>query len=257
MKLGISYNLFDGEELLEPSILAIRNNVDYISVVYQTISNFGNPSSDDLEEMLESMKDDKLIDELVKYKPQSYGGHYNEITKRNIGLELSKKRKCTHHLSLDSDEFYIESEFVNAKKYIEDNNIDTSFAQMRTYYKDQIYQLDPPEDYYVSFIHKIDKNIQYVFNGQSPVLVDPTRRPSGVLNYKIFTRDEIEMHHMSGIRDDYRRKLDNSSANVNFMQHIDTLVDYYENWKFPMPALWPGLPPKHHNLIQVERKFDF
>jgi hypothetical protein len=257
MKLGISYNLFDCEELLEPSILAIRNNVDYISVVYQTVSNFGNPASEDLEEILESLKYDKIIDDYIKYTPKSYGGHFNELTKRNLGLELSKKKKCTHHLSLDSDEFYLSEQFDNAKKYIEQNNIDTSFLQMRTYYKDQIYQLDPPEDYYVSFIHKLEKDTQYVFNGQSPVLVDPTRRPSGVFNYKIFSREDIEMHHMSGIRDDYRKKLENSSANVNFMQHIDSLVEYYEKWQYPNAALWPGLPPKLQNIIKVDKLFDF
>ena len=42
MKLGISYNVFDGEELLEKSILCIRDQVDFISVVYQEKSNFGN-----------------------------------------------------------------------------------------------------------------------------------------------------------------------------------------------------------------------
>ena len=41
MKLGVSYNLFDGEELLEGSIKQIRSEVDYISVVYQEVSNFG------------------------------------------------------------------------------------------------------------------------------------------------------------------------------------------------------------------------
>ncbi len=41
MKLGVSYNLFDGEELLEKSILSIRENVDYISVVFQMVSNLG------------------------------------------------------------------------------------------------------------------------------------------------------------------------------------------------------------------------
>lgn len=52
MKVGISYNLFDGEELLESSIKSIRDNVDYISVVYQTVSNFGNPCSEDLVTLL-------------------------------------------------------------------------------------------------------------------------------------------------------------------------------------------------------------
>lgn len=33
--LSVSYNLFDGEELLEDSIMCIRNLVDHVSVVYQ------------------------------------------------------------------------------------------------------------------------------------------------------------------------------------------------------------------------------
>ena len=56
MKVGVSYNLFDGEELLEDSIKSIRNNVDYISVVYQTVSNFGNPCSPNLMPVLEELK---------------------------------------------------------------------------------------------------------------------------------------------------------------------------------------------------------
>ena len=36
MKLGAAYNVFDGEELLENSIVSIRPEVDYVVVVYQT-----------------------------------------------------------------------------------------------------------------------------------------------------------------------------------------------------------------------------
>jgi hypothetical protein len=36
MKLGAAYNVFDGEELLENSIVSIRSEVDYVVVVYQT-----------------------------------------------------------------------------------------------------------------------------------------------------------------------------------------------------------------------------
>jgi len=56
MKIGVSYNLFDGEELLESSIKSIRKNVDYISVVYQTVSNFGNPCDEGLVPLLEELK---------------------------------------------------------------------------------------------------------------------------------------------------------------------------------------------------------
>ena len=71
MKLGISYNIFDGEELLEDSIKSIKNKVDYISVVYQEISNFGNPCNEGFSTtLLEKLKSEGLIDELYKYRPQ-------------------------------------------------------------------------------------------------------------------------------------------------------------------------------------------
>ena len=34
-KLGISYSVWDGEELLEASIKSVRENADYINVVWQ------------------------------------------------------------------------------------------------------------------------------------------------------------------------------------------------------------------------------
>ena len=106
MKLGISYNLFDGEELLKDSIISVRDTVDYISIVYQTESNFGNPCSEALVPLITQLKKEGLVDEVYKYKPRiSEGGHYNEITKRNIGLYLSEGAQCTHHMAIDSDEF--------------------------------------------------------------------------------------------------------------------------------------------------------
>lgn len=44
--------MFDGQELLEPSIRAIKSEVDYVCVVYQTVSNFGNPAHPHLEKLL-------------------------------------------------------------------------------------------------------------------------------------------------------------------------------------------------------------
>jgi hypothetical protein len=42
MKLGVSFNIFDGEEMLFFSLRNLRPMVDHINVVYQTISNYGN-----------------------------------------------------------------------------------------------------------------------------------------------------------------------------------------------------------------------
>jgi hypothetical protein len=256
MKIGISYNLFDGEELLESSIKSIRNNVDFISVVYQTTSNFGNPCDEGLVPLLEKLKSDGLIDELFLYKPTlNRGGHYNELRKRNIGLSLSEGVGCTHHMSMDSDEYYIPSEFENLKKLMLEGDFDSSFCQMQTYYKSWEYSLDPPEDYYVSLIFKIKQDTSYVMGAPAPVLVDPTRRISPINKPLILKREEVQMHHGSYIRDNIKTKLTNSSASVNFNKDIDMIVSHYNNWEYPNKVLWGGLPSKLLTVKKVEKLF--
>ena len=61
MNLGIAYNVFDGLELLEGSIKSVRNCVDYIVVVYSTISNFKNQSNIDVKKFVTELLDKKLI----------------------------------------------------------------------------------------------------------------------------------------------------------------------------------------------------
>lgn len=255
MKLGVSYNIFDGEELLESSIKSIRNNVDYISVVYQTTSNFGNPCDEGLVPLLHDLQERGLIDEIFEYRPKvNRGGHFNEITKRNIGLSLSQGVNCTHHMAMDSDEFYTDEQFKYMKIVVEEGEYDSSACQMTTYYKEPIYRLDPKEEYYVSLIYKIKNNSDYVMGTPFPVLVDPTRRmDSG--NCKVFTRDEIEMHHMSYVRKDLRKKLQNSSASPNF-RNIDKLVNYFEEWEYPKQGLMGGAPDTFYNIVEVERLFE-
>lgn len=256
MKLGVSVNLFDGEELLENSIKSIRDNVDYISVVYQIESNFGNPCDEGLVPLLEKLESDGLIDELFLYKPTlNRGGHYNEIRKRNIGLSLSEGVGCTHHMSMDSDEYYKPSEFENLKKLMLEGDFDSSFCQMQTYYKSWEYSLDPPEDYYVSLIFKIKQDTSYVMGAPAPVLVDPTRRISPINKPLILKREEVQMHHGSYIRNDIRTKLTNSSASVNFINDIDRIVNHYDTWEYPNKVLWGGLPSTLHKVKKVENLF--
>jgi len=255
MKLGVSYNVFDGEELLENSIKSIRENVDYISVVYQEISNFGNPCNPNLVPLLNRLKEGGLVDELYKYNPQPRrGGHFNEINKRNVGLFLSEGAKCTHHMAMDSDEFYTDDNFKYLKNEIVSGNYDSSCCQMTTYYKEPQYRLDPKEDYYVSLIYKIQRGKQYVMGLPFPTLVDPTRRMEAG-KCKIFTRDEIEMHHMSYVRKNIRIKLTNSSAFPNF-KNIDKLVDYFEKWEYPQQGLMGGAPDKFYDIVKVDKQFN-
>jgi hypothetical protein len=224
MKIGCSWNVFDGEELLEGSIKQIRSEVDYVSVVYQTISNFGNPCDPNLVPLLNRLKDEGLIDELYEYKPKlDKGGHYNEITKRNIGLSLSMGVKCTHHMSLDSDEYYKLEEFKYLKNKMIEGNYDSSYCQMRTYFKEPTFEIRPMNTYYVSLIFKIKENSSYILGLSSPVLVDPTRRMEHGKPL-ILERDEIEMYHMSYVRKNIHSKLINSSSNSAFKDINDFLT---------------------------------
>jgi hypothetical protein len=255
MKLGVSYNLFDGEELLEKSILSIRSLVDHVNVVYQKKSNRDNNSSDNLEDLLNELKSNEMIDSMIEFFPDfNKSSHQNEITKRNIGLEFSRKFQCTHHMSMDTDEFYKHDELLRVKNFLKNNiEYDSSACQMQTYYKAPSYCIDPPEDYYVSLIYKIkDSNFSFV---DFPVLVDPTRRIQ-TENCAIFGRDVIEMHHMSYIRNDIRKKLENSSAYINFSDSIDHIVEHFNNWSFGTPALFAGLPNIYRGVKQVENIFN-
>lgn len=256
MKLGVSYNLFDGEELLEGSINQIREHVDYLTVVCQTTSNFGKPCSEDLIPLLKRLKKEKLIDDVLLYTPEvERGGHYNEIQKRNAGLKASLKADCTHHMSMDCDEYYISDEFKTLKKLMREGDYDSSYCQMLTYYKSWEYVLDPPEDYYVSLMCKINEKSHYVIGAPAPVLVDPTRRVHGLRTPLILKRDQVQMHHGSYIRNNIRAKLENSSASINFTQDIDKLVEYYTNWTYPNKVLWGGLPSTLKTIKRISSAF--
>lgn len=256
MKIGVSYNLFDGEELLESSIKSIRNNVEYVSVVYQTISNFGNECNEGLVPLLEELKSKGLIDELFEYNPKvNKGGHYNEIKKRNLGLYLSEGAECTHHMAMDSDEFYTDEDFKLMKSQMKINDYESSACQMTTYYKEPIYRLEPKEEYYVSLLFKIRQGVEFVMGHPFPVLVDPTRRMEPG-RCKIFARDEIEMHHMSYVRKNIEKKVTNSSAKVNFEAWIPEFLDYFNKWEYGKDALMPGNPPGRYNIVEVENTFN-
>lgn len=150
MILGASYTVWDGEELLEYSIKSIRNNVDYIAVVWQKISNHGQACNEGLEPLLNDLVNKGLVDELYMYNPDiaNTGGEnasLNETNKRNIGLELCRKRGCTHHLTIDTDEFYTDEQMKFMKGEMERGNYGSGYCQHLQYYRDSIYQLKYPE----------------------------------------------------------------------------------------------------------------
>jgi hypothetical protein len=276
MKLGVSYNVFDGEELLECSIRSVRENVDYVSVVYQTVSNYGLACTDDLVDTLIRLRTNGLIDELHEYTPQilsrdKNNASYNEVEKRDTGLSISRRNNCTHHMSMDCDEFYVPEQFIYMKKVIAENGYESAACPYQNYYKDSIYVLnDSNTDEYVSTIYKINDDTKYVYRSkESPVRIDPTRKTNNK-KYKIFNRSEIQMHHMTLVRRDLRRKFMNSSYRKHgfggkdsiiariHRKHgfgkIDAIIDYYNNWKYPEPAM--SAQGTLVNVIKVDRLFE-
>jgi len=263
MKLGASYSLFDGEELLEHSIKSIRNNVNYVSVVYQKISNHGEQCNEGLEPLLRRLRDEGLIDRLHIYEPdiQNTGGEnasLNETKKRNIGLEISREVGCTHHLTIDCDEFYTDEQFRFMKEEMERGNYATGYCQHLQYYKDSIYRLKYPEQEYVATIEKITPDTQYIYNIACEVPIDPTRKTNNVANgggYRIFAREECQMHHLSFVRKDIKKKLWNHSSRRFFTEAgVDRIVEYYKNWKYPEKVMWAG--ENLLEVIEVQRVFE-
>lgn len=245
-KIGVSYNLFDGEELLPASIKAIREYVDYINVVYQTVSYFGNPASSDLVEKLEKMIKEGLIDELYHYNPVlEIDPRLNEVCKRNIGFELVKKNDCDYFLCMDVDEFYDGQRLEMIAKFMVLNDITTSAASIIRYHKHPECQMVGIHNFvkpnntlcndYVPLLVKIDRSIQQKHGGYFPCFVDPTRGISCPGRFRVFSAQEIAMHHMSNIRKDLVKKYQNTSNTVFSEKSLEELKNVEKgvfNFKF-------------------------
>lgn len=69
MKLGVAYNIWDGEELLIPSLRRMRPHVTKIVIVYSTVSNFGEHNLD-LAATISQIEAENLADVIVQYFPK-------------------------------------------------------------------------------------------------------------------------------------------------------------------------------------------
>jgi hypothetical protein len=258
MSLGVGYNLFDGEELLESSIRSIRESVDYIVVVYQTVSNFGNPCSAELVPTLEDLLKRGLINELVHYQPRIFtpaekreivsqytyvvpGGRaelvsdqfVNESVKREIGRLKALDSGCTHFMTMDSDEYYIREELERAKQIIWDNRYEGSYCKMRFFFKKPIYEMLPlEENNYVPFIYELHPNRKFAVGHYSIVTTDPTRNMRNTRKVRVFERNEVEMYHMSFVRKDIRKKITNTSNRNNHAigEEFEKFVRDFNEW---------------------------
>lgn len=212
-KWGVSYSVFDNEELLEHSIRHIREHVEYINVVYQQESWYGNPAKETLIPKLLSMKESGLIDELIEYKSNpSIKASIQEINKRNIGLAYAQKARVDYFMTMDCDEFYEDEEMEKAKYFIIDKGITRSFVDVFNYFSPTLRYLAPTPSY-VNFFSKINRRSKLISKNPNIItLVDPTRSLNDTGNEKYYFLHGIAMHHMTHYRKDIVYKIINSTA---------------------------------------------
>ncbi len=208
---GVSYSVFDGEELLEDSLKTIRPHADYINVVYQRHSWYGNPANPKLVSMLKKLQKQGLIDELIEYVPNyKLSAGKQERLKRNIGLKHAKKHGVDYFMCMDTDEFYIADEVIRAKKYIITNGITHSFCPVVTYATPTQRSLVP--SYFVQFFSFIGPFSKLKWNKHNVTLVDPTRQLNHIMGAKYYVLPALEMHHMTGYRKNLTKKFQNTSS---------------------------------------------
>ena len=262
MKLGISYNIFDGEEMLPFALKNLRPYADFMVVVYQNTSNFGNKNPN-LLPTLEKLKEDGLIDKLFLYEPEMKynkkgdlswtSGTLNEIEKREIGLKICRANGCDTYMTLDCDELYDHKQFEWAMIDFEQGGYDTSFTNLLTYYKLPTMELTPYEKWYQPLFYKIKKDTKFEMQHNYPVNIDRTKMVKAG-HAKIYTRSEIQQYHYAYLRNNLKSKVNNSSAQSD-KQSSKEVIERYDNWKtIDDGALLIG--EQEWKLKEVKNKFN-
>ena len=166
-----------------------------------------------------------LIDEYIHYKTPPQSPQFNELTKKNNGLEKVKQLGYTHFLTVDCDEFYFENEFNEAKEFIKKEDIDTSVCWIQNYHKVPEYRVvGLSEPFKVPFINKIYSDTQLNLGASyfTPQ-VDPTRIVNTYHRPHLFNKEKIMMHHYTTIRKDIRKKYESWTCRLNYVN--DGVID--------------------------------
>lgn len=248
-RLGVSYTLFDGEELLEDSIRSIRASVEHISVVYQLHSHWGSPHPNALfMDILLDLRTRGLVDELIEYNPMNSGlpeafdassWHSHDVVKRNMGLAAARRQGCTHFMSLDSDEIYVPEEFAYMRYVLTRDSHEprVGAVQHLQYWRSNEFRKAIPEQEFVTTIFPIHEETRFIYGYDAPIPIDPGRKPN-ISKYRVFMRYEVQMRHMSFVRRDLSVKLRNHGARNDIASVAEGIASTYASWKWPQPGRW-------------------
>lgn len=245
MKLGVSYIVFDGVELLEHSIKQIRKHVDYVQVIYQSSSWFGHQIKNEDLITLNSLKLSGLVDDLTKFsdfvplkdslansiaKAKAY-----EKAKRELGLRSALRKGCTHYLCMDVDEFYLEDQFSLAKEEIEKNDYGLTAVKFINYVNVPTLHRGYDSSR-VPFICKIGPSSS--MTSRFFVKCDPTRGISSRVNSTHdFDPEMITMHHMETVRRDLKTKYEATTRAIFKRSNAKDLIDSIKRASQDKPEL--------------------
>lgn len=236
MKLGVTYNVWeDAIEHLPISIRLIKPYVDYINIVYQKKSNTGYYIKDaNYINIVNSLFNKNIVDSIIEFEP--YLGalpSVNEVNKRHIGMcDLIDNGKCTHFITMDSDEFYVPNEFIIAKSMVDKYDVLSSTCPIQSYYYSYRYKLSHIDNYQVPFIYKVRDGITFEHSGIiEGYTCDPTRVLQKLDSSRHLHLPTLTMHHMTYVRQNLSSKLYSSSASINYSGDlVKTCVAFYDNF---------------------------
>ena len=256
-KVGLAIIAFEGTEHLYNIIYSIRESVDYVSIGLQRTSYHGDKISNvDLNEIFRLRDEDHLVDNIVEIElDTSEEARKQETKKRNILIQDAEDHGCSHCIVIDSDEYYTKKSFDYALGEIDKHDYEITYCQYCNYAIDYEHLLVYPfsQGMYVPFVSKVKYRCDY--DGKSFNLPrDPTRVlarpydridkgrtkdgqivdvPHYTVENHIFEWKEIKMHHLSWLRANIRKKLENWSSKKVFEDYenlIDQAVESYDNF---------------------------
>lgn len=255
MRLCVIYNVWADWDILKYSLKNIEPLVEGVIIVASTMSNYGEYCP---------------IPDEFKYKVAMREPHFNipmhsETDKRNFGLDIARKAGYTHFLTIDSDEFYEHDPFLKQKaRFLDEPNLKGLVCDCQTYFKSPTLTIGLDVTL-VPFIHELTPTIKHEFNRNYPfawnkkgIRIDPTRAlniNSGV------EKIDLKMHHYSWVRDDYERKIRNSTARANLerstirqdlvLAEEGKICNYYGKTLVRVPNLF-NIPEYHGEFLRKD-----
>ena len=224
MKTVLLYTYFNGFEQYLHSYKSMAHLFDKVVFCYQRISNTGNENKNIAEE-LHQLRGVHLLE---YHTDLTLNTKENERRKHAHMINYAKQIEATHFVLSAVDHVY-SAEHLQLALYAD---VDVTFTKMYTYYKNENWRLEPIEDYYMPFVHKLYDNTTIVNRMDYPVLVDPSVRVNTMDSYKVFDINECALHHYSMVRKDIMNKFKNSASRGNWSdEKLQVFIDEYDNAK--------------------------